>query len=392
MQFVFVLLLAVGVYQLQYRLFEKKWQKDLLVQVSFDKKKVVAGECVDIVEAVENEKWMPLPTLQIKYSLSGICGNEGEHEKETKYTNSIVNKNANSMDKNSEDRGLEDAHIFAVPGNHRYERSISITPQKRGVYQIQNLYVVSCDFFFTRQYVKDYAHDYANREYLYVLPKPFGKMQLQQLGRTLFGEVEQYFALLEDPFLVSGIRQYERESYGAVNWKASAKMNQLMVNSYTKVSGCKIKLLVNLEKNQMQYEEWMQERIISLANDLATDLIKNGCELAFAINGCDYEKHSAVSFDFGTVNSAQLSYALARLNTKEQSSFLDMINQEIAQKKKDVYYVVISAYRKSELIERLQQFSSTQMMMVVPYRTEEMAESAYEISSIPFAKGIEICS
>ena len=358
MQFVFVLLLVVGVYQLQYRLFEKKWQKDLSIQVSFAKKRVVAGECVDIIESVGNEKWMPLPTLQVKYSLPGILDVE------------------------------EDAYTLAVPGNHRYQRSIPITPQKRGVYQIQNLYVVSCDFFFTRQYVKDYA----NKEYLYVLPKPFEKIHLQQLGRTLFGEVEQYFALLEDPFLVSGIRQYERESYRAVNWKASAKMNQLMVNSYTKVSGCKIKLLVNIEKNQMQYEEWMQERIISLANDLVTDLIKNGCELAFAINGCDYESHSAISYDFGTVNSVQLSYALARLNVKEQSSFLEMIDQEIAQKKKDVYYVVISAYRKPDVIKRLQQFSVQQLSMIVPYAKEERTEATYEISSIPFAKEIEISS
>ena len=70
MVIIVIAVVAGGLFALQKYLYRKYWQKGVEVLLQFDREAVTAGEYVNLLEVIENRKYLPLPSLKVKFQCS----------------------------------------------------------------------------------------------------------------------------------------------------------------------------------------------------------------------------------------------------------------------------------------------------------------------------------
>ena len=66
----FIALFAAGLFWFQKFLYRRFWAEGIRVEVSFQEEMVQAGEETALFEVVENRKWLPIPSLKVKFQCS----------------------------------------------------------------------------------------------------------------------------------------------------------------------------------------------------------------------------------------------------------------------------------------------------------------------------------
>ena len=101
--------------------------------------------------------------------------------------------------------------------------------------------------------------------------------------------------MLEDPFVFRGIRDYtSNDSLKNVNWKASARTGNLMVNEYDESVSRNVCILLNLEESGALRYDAVDEEAISIASGIAEMLVSQGINVSIISNGCDVDTHNHV--------------------------------------------------------------------------------------------------
>ena len=119
-----VLLMLIGVlivYLAIKLVFRYNWNKGLGVALEFEKKHVVNGETVNVVEVISNEKRLPLPCVNLKFQV------DRELEFPGTDTNSSVSDLAYRND------------VFSFLANQRITRRIPVKCNHRGVFKISGV-------------------------------------------------------------------------------------------------------------------------------------------------------------------------------------------------------------------------------------------------------------
>ena len=112
------IILAILVWNYCYRVL---WSKNVAVFVQFKEQAVYAGKQAAIVEKVENRKRMPLPVLEVSFHFEkGLLFHDME--------NTVVSDYTYKRD------------VFALLGNQRITRTLTLDCNKRGYYSIDKLY------------------------------------------------------------------------------------------------------------------------------------------------------------------------------------------------------------------------------------------------------------
>lgn len=78
---------------LQKKLYQKNWQKNLKIQVSFQDSAIYEGEESTLKEVVVNDKLLPIPALELGISMSRNL----EFDREAKANASITDQSYNAM-------------------------------------------------------------------------------------------------------------------------------------------------------------------------------------------------------------------------------------------------------------------------------------------------------
>jgi len=259
--------------------------------------------------------------------------------------------------------------VFSVLGNQKITRQLSFRAQKRGYYTIPSLDLVAKDFFLT----KTFAINVKNTSSLYVYPAPIKGAEVDELCKTLLGEMSVRKNLIEDPYTFNGIREYSRgDSMRKINWKASARTNDLMVNIYHYSSDQYIKVLLNFEPNSLMKPEPLQEACIGLAAEVCDRFISEGVPVMVASNGIDKISKTIGSVDRGSTMEHGLTIKkyLSRIDKcAGGDAFLEILDKAIAAGEKNVAYVVISPYYRDDLLVKLDYLNDNgvPISMVVPH-------------------------
>ena len=179
--------------------------------------------------------------------------------------------------------------------------------------------------------------------------------------------------MIEDPFTFRGIREYD-SSYNmkCINWKATAKADKLMVNLYNHTSLQNIRVLLNLDTNNMIKSEFIDEVSISLASTICRYFLDKDLNVAIASNGTDIVTKNVGEVESGSSLKHMLSIDkyLSRLNGQSGiESFLDIIDKEINMQRDNTTYIIISPYYKEDLLRKLDYLEKRGIgvYMVVPY-------------------------
>lgn len=347
---IILMFLAVAlVYFAVVTIYRKNWSKNLKMNLSFENKTVIRGDKTNLVLSVSNAKKLPLAMINTKFQL----------DKSLYFTD--IDTNSTTTDKTYRN------DVFSLGPNQRITRRIPIKCLKRGVYTLDNLEMVFSGIFMNEVNV---LKQEANA-YITVYPKAIDVTKLATINNSVEGDLTKKKYLFEDKFAFRSIREYSyNDNLKSVNWKASAKTGQLMVNEYDETMSRNVCILLNLEKDRELESMEIMENSIELCSGFASKFLREGVNLSLYSNARDYLESAEIKLMSGSGVShlKAINALLARVDaSKEKRDFKELIKElEI---KRDAIYIIISANRQKELVDLINEKfkNDTDSLWVVPH-------------------------
>ena len=350
-------LIAFLLFLLQRKVYEKLWDKNLKVSISFVQTGISEGEEGQIVEIVENRKHLPLNMLKVKFQTN----------RNLEFADDPGSKTTDQYYRND---------IFQIGGGEKITRKLTFVGKKRGYYHIKNIDLVGSDLFLSAEMVRSMG----TTCYLYVYPKIFYSREFWISLQKLNGEVLVKRHLLEDPFEYRGIREYQPfDDIRSVNWKATAKTGDLMVNQRNYTAMQTIRIFLNVEDNGVLKKETEVEASMQIVMGLAAFFLSQGIKVACYANGRDIMTGESVNIDGGAGAGQQdvIGKALARLNTGVQPwNFTNIFEEKILHDAQGTITLFVSPNGYSDflaLLERCEK-ESVEYIWFYPYNTSAEPE------------------
>ncbi len=333
MVIVVVAIVAGCLFVLQKYLYRKNWQKGVEVSLQFDREAVTAGGYVNLLEVIENRKYLPLPSLKVKFQCS-------RHLKFMDDSNSSVTDRYYRND------------LFSVMPYKRITRSNKLYCPQRGYYVIRGVDLVGADLFFSEEMVG--SRDTTTT--LYVYPAKAKARNLEEALKKINGEVAVRRYELEDPFTFRGIREYEpHDEMKSINWKASARTGELKVNMREHTAVKNVRIFMNLSDKNILRREELLELSISICKMLTEGLLSQGIKLAVYANAKDCVSGQSLQIENRGTGAAlaDIDRALARLDLeKPVIDFAECFGEKLFEEE-DLYTIFISPERHNEFQDLL---------------------------------------
>lgn len=334
MKLILAFAILIIIYSAQERLYKHLWNKNLDVDISFREPYINQGDKSELIEVINNAKWLPLPVLHVKFAAARSFA-----------FSDIENASVTDMYHRND--------AFSLLGNQKVTRQLEFTAGKRGYYTIPSLNVTARDFFMSRSY----AGVYKNTAGIYVFPNKLSNPGLENVFSEILGEIETRQNRLQDPYTFKGIRDYMyMDSMRQINWKASARTDSLMVNTYNSTVSEKIKIMLNLEPNAMLKTEYIQEKCIELASTAARFFLEQKLPVMLKTNGIDMLTEECSGAEYGASPDHLVTVDKCLARVKENAGlevFFELLEREIMEDDASVTYIIISSYCKSDLLLKL---------------------------------------
>ena len=354
------LLLLLGVllaWFLSRKLYARYWHRGLSVDIYFQDQFIYEGEASTMKEVVINDKLLPLPALEIRFSSN----------------RSLEFLNDASANTSSTDRSYK-RDVFSFLFHQRIERTLPFTAHKRGFYQIYDVSLTGYDFFFHSGYYADLHPDTV----LYVYPRQVDTHRIAMLCQAISGALLSRSRLYPDPFEFSGIREYRKEDpMNHINWKASARTGSLMVNQFDSTTSISLSILFDVEDRLILKYEDLVEETIRIVSSLAGRLVKDRMSFHVASNGFDAATGAPFSMYLksGGGKIAELNQKLACMDSSRAAcSAAELLQREAELKRADHTYIFISKNREDDLTNAMQALIGTggQILWVLPVRPADV--------------------
>lgn len=334
MYIILVAALGLALFLIQAKLYKHKWKKNLNVKAFFTRQEAKAGEEASLTEVIENVKALPLPVVKMKLQLSRkLLFRENE--------NTAVSDFFNRTD------------IYSIKPYEKVTRTITFLCKERGYYDFNCIDVIGSDLFLWQNFVETYD----SNSNLYVFPKPFEKEIIEPLLDEINGEIKVKKNLVTDPFEYKGIREYQPyDSMKNINWKASAKTDDLLVNERDYTAKRRIKILINFENATILKRDELLEMSMSIAIASVIYFSRLGISVGIYGNSKDYLTDDPLFVDLGCgeghVNIINRALARVDLN-KEASVFDDKFVEKILDEDKESFVIVLSPNETEEFQKTL---------------------------------------
>lgn len=324
-------------------IYKLNWFKDIFIDVKFDRDHSYAGSKAIIVEKIENRKKMPVSVLEVGFNLDrNLVFSDMEN---TKVSDMTYRRD-----------------IFALLGNQRITRQLSIDCSKRGYYEIEKVFYKSFSLFYKNTYTKEKPISTG----LYVYPKRTNVSDILRISSKMMGERQCAKHIYEDPFAFSSIREYTiTDPMKTINWKASAKTGDLMVNTFESTNTQSIMIYLDVQDRGMYKFEELVEDSISVAATLMQTLISKGIETGICVNHKQFTRLEPCK---GMVNLSKVERMLACIDPNDGAFELENI---LKNHPKDALAIIISKNADRKTI-KIQEFAENKdCVWVLPYLSEE---------------------
>ncbi|MCL2254396.1 MAG: DUF58 domain-containing protein [Lachnospiraceae bacterium] len=314
-------LIAAILFYFQQLIYRNLWNAGVIVNLKFKDETVRAGEQTTLIEVLENHKWLPLPALKVKFQCAG----------ELKFLSDHSSQVTDMYYRND---------LFSLMPFKRITRKHQITCLKRGYYGIHGIDLVSADLFLTREFVESRSGE----TWLHVIPAHFHVPEIFTALKELSGEVACNRHLMTDPFAFRGIREYTgSDEMKTVNWKNSAKSDDLKVNVYDFTTLNTISIFVNLKYRELSGADKQLEKALGITAYLAEMFLSNGNSISLYSNGRDILNNNTLCMeeisDRGQL--PQINKTLARLDLGLSLDDFELF-AELISKKDNQMIVIIS--------------------------------------------------
>jgi uncharacterized protein (DUF58 family) len=338
------------------KLYQRLWSKNLEVDVRFQAEPAMEGGTATLTEIISNRKRFPLPLLHVKFETS-------------RYLDFGLQDNVSVSDRTYKN------DLFGVMSYQQIRRTLSFACKKRGYYTIDRVELVGSFLFF---------HNFQHQRLpvqtgIYVYPKRLQIPELDVFMKQLIWSQNSRTRLYEDPFSFAGIREYAPgDPQKAINWNASAKTGQLMVNRRDYTAGQPVVVLVNLEPSITWHTDTLLEESIRLAVTAADRLMGAGIPVSVwtthDTTGLTAPEHSVSAF-------AALNKRMALIDLeKNPMDYATWLQQIVVPRLKDSYGCLVISYEEREYMRRATERLSArqgELWCIIP-RFEDGVTAAYQ--------------
>lgn len=329
MKIIIAIICLLVIYMIYNFIYRRFWSKNLSVELKFKNDFCVCDEENELIEVVSNAKFLPISILRVRFYVS-------------KHLDFGDKQNVSVSDKSYKN------DIFSVMFFQKITRTIKFTCKRRGYYNIDRIELVSYNLFLKTPLTATVECDTS----LTVLPKSVSAKKLDVVYNSIYGDIILQRAKMTDPFEFKGIRNYESfDSVRDINWNASARSEELMVNVHGYTSSQRVVLILNVLADNDFIDDRVIEGCVSVAQGMCVRFIKSGIPTGLLANGRDVVNAGAISLPCasGEGHIKSVRRALARCDTKNACDIRDLISDINVQK--DIVYVFVSCASKKELTE-----------------------------------------
>ncbi len=233
MEIVILFLIMAALAAIQSIVYKKFSFKGLRYHCEFNADEVAEGTEIALTETVENRKWLPLPWFKSEITTSKWLDFAGAQSVLTYHTRFVPS-------------------FFLVKGHKRVTRRWKVACTRRGVFQIETVMLVATDLLGSQTV----AHPAAVEASVTVLPRPLSLDAFILQPQYLMGDHPVRFQLLPDPFLVSGVREYQpSDPMKNIHWAATAKLGRIMIRNQEHTARQSAMVLLNLQSNEYEQKQ-----------------------------------------------------------------------------------------------------------------------------------------
>lgn len=251
-------------------LYQKRGTHGLSYYCKFSQTEVTEGETVLFTEVTENAKALPIPYLKAEITLSKWL-----HFPDAQC---VVTDQSRFL-----------SSFFSVRGHAKIRRVWKVQCEKRGVYAVENVVLVTSDLLGA---VRLSLHATETGETITVLPKRFisAGLILPRLMQKRFGENPVRHNLRTDPCLPAGVREYViGDPQNHIHWKASVHAQKLLVRQEEPIANQIITVLLALNTNtadsgNVTYDNPLMEHTIRVCAQCLWELLHDGWIVRLCIN------------------------------------------------------------------------------------------------------------
>ena len=348
--FVFAYILLV----MEKYLYKKSWHDRLDVSMSFDVQGIPCGGTCHLEEVIKNEKKMPIPFLDIKFSVDSSLVFENE-------INASVTDRYYRRD------------VFSISGYRKIVRRLKLKGAKRGFYSLDKVDVLSYDYLYSEKELAVFNSDAS----IIVYPERIDVRRLSMVYQDLAGETGRKKSM-EDPFAFRGMRDYVHgDPVKHINQKATARNGRPIVNLFEMKSTQKFMIVCDLHSQMNRDSEELLEKVISVSVSLAEELILNGMEVGFVSNG-ENNLGEKIFIPFGTGNKTvgDIDKNTALIDLTGRVAELNDMEDIYDDKSGDVIYLIISSGRAGFLSDYVKEKRENGVLAsaVLVHRTKDIKD------------------
>ncbi|MDP4146478.1 MAG: DUF58 domain-containing protein [Bacillota bacterium] len=335
MDIVLIFVFALAFFRIQRKVYEKRGFKNVEFQLQIDKTGIFEGEELSITECISNKKWLPLLWVDVQFLIS-----------------------ANLLFKDLNEEVVADSYfkkdIYSLLSYERITKKFRIEGVKRGYYTLDEANLITGDLFVTHKYIKKLS---INKS-VYVYPRLISTEEFTPKFERLMGEVITKRHIIEDEFMLRGIRDYgQYDSMKAINWSASARTGSLKVNQYDYTSSQEVLIFVNVDRYNSWDPKFLIEHSIRIAASMCSEYLNMGIATGLVTNCMDNttQKEAFVAINSGNGHGQAVYETLAALGIESATRpFSELIYENaLAANNKKPLWIIISHYCKKDLQEAI---------------------------------------
>lgn len=295
------------------------------------------GDDLYLVETVYNKKPLPIPWLKVDIHSSRWLDFAG--------TCSVVTQDNRRV-----------TSTFLLKGYQRTTRRWKLKCLKRGIFQTENVTLVSGDLLSVRSVSIPMKVGAGLVVYPEVLPIeemfiPVNYLQSDHIVRRW---------MVDDPFIVAGAREYTPgDPMNRVHWPATAREGKLMIRKNEHTSQMSFCILLNMQSRQFEQNDVVDKRLAELGIKVAATLLDRalaeGAPVRLGTNGCTLEDSGRMVFSeelSGREHVKGLLRILAGLTMRTVKDF------------------------ETYLDDRVQEIYNSEVLLITPYLSRGICEHA----------------
>ena len=329
-----VIFIAIAI---QCVIYQKRFFKNLYYSCDFNKHRARVGEKVELVETVVNNKKLPVPWLRVSIFSSKwleYAGNISNIIDETRYVSSI----------------------FHTSGRKRVKRKWTIECKKRGVFEINNITLIGGD---PLGIVSISESARANTNIL-VYPDSVDVEQSLLPLNIMQGETIVRRWISDDPFLISGVREYTpTDTMNRIHMAATAKVGSLMVKKCDFTSCLTVTIILNMQSIENERADVVDKKAVENGIRICAGFfdiaLQHGVPFRFVTNASTLDEpgeHVFSECKAGLPQHGSLLEILAKLNLNYNTYFNDFLDSTYMGIN-DSEVILVTSFIDDEMVENI---------------------------------------